>query len=56
MPLPRWGNAAKTPSEVLAHGHHSAERQIAATETFRSGTIASVTSCYFNEQLLLNVP
>ena len=32
MPLPRWGNAAKTPSEVLAHGHHSLERQIAATD------------------------
>ena len=40
MPLPRWGNAAKTPSEVRAHGHHSLERQIAATETFQSGTIA----------------
>ena len=24
---------------MLAHGHHSLERQIAATVTFRSGTI-----------------
>jgi hypothetical protein len=32
MPLPRWGNTAKTPPEVLAHSHHSLERQIAATD------------------------
>ena len=31
--------AARTPQEVFAHGHYSLERQIAATETFRSGTI-----------------
>jgi hypothetical protein len=32
--------AARTPPEVLAHGHHSLERQIAATVTFRSGNIS----------------
>jgi len=31
--------AARTRPEVLAHGHHSLERQITATVTFRSGTI-----------------
>ena len=31
--------AARTRPEVLAHGHHSVERQITATVTFRSGTI-----------------
>jgi hypothetical protein len=30
---------ARTPPEVLARGRHSLESQIAATETFRSGTI-----------------
>jgi len=46
MPLPRWGNAAKTPPEVLAHGHHSVERQIAATVTFRSRTIDRLVFVY----------
>src|SRR5438552_2373154 len=31
--------AARIPPEVLAHSHHSLERQITATETFRSGTV-----------------
>jgi hypothetical protein len=31
--------AARTAPEVLAHGHHSLESAIAATNTFRSGTI-----------------
>ena len=31
--------AARTPPGVLAHGHHSLERQITANETFRSGNI-----------------
>jgi len=30
---------ARTRPEVLAHGHHSVERQFTATVTFRSGTI-----------------
>ena len=32
--------AVATPAEVYVHGRHSVERQIAATETIRSGTIA----------------
>ena len=39
LELHRGLAAAKTPPEVLAHGHHSLERQITANETFRSGTI-----------------
>ena len=37
----RWDliSAARTPPEVLAHGHNSVERQITAGVTFRSGTI-----------------
>ena len=31
--------ATRTPPEVLAHSHHSLERQISATATFRSGCI-----------------
>ena len=31
--------AARTPPRVLAHRHHSLERQVTANETFRSGTI-----------------
>ena len=31
--------AARTPVEVLERGHHSLENQIAATQTFLSGTI-----------------
>src|SRR6266568_2465085 len=32
--------AARTAPEVLAHGHHSVERQITTTVTFRSGAIS----------------
>ena len=36
--------AARTPPEVVAHGHHLLGRQIAATKTFRSSTIDRLVS------------